>query len=93
MLIGAVVAYNQIRQLDVNEHSISLLDDVLLFICLPAFFIETTFSLVATISILNIVKTIDFIVMVSSLNQFIIGNKNIANFDIRFYFADNNKFM
>ncbi|KAG6438892.1 hypothetical protein O3G_MSEX000305 [Manduca sexta] len=63
MLFAAVVAFNQLRKLDINEHPISLLDDVLLFICLPAFFMETVFSMVATISILNIVKTVDFVVM------------------------------
>lgn len=63
MLIASLVTLNQLRKLDINEHPISLLDDVLLFICLPAFFMETFFSLIATISILNIVKTIDFIVM------------------------------
>nr|XP_049697006.1 proton channel OtopLc [Helicoverpa armigera] len=64
LLFGVVIAFNQMRQLDINEHPISLLDDVLLFICLPAFFMETIFSLVATISITNVVKSIDFAVMV-----------------------------
>lgn len=64
MLFAAILAFNQLRQLDINEHPISLLDDVLLFICLPAFFMETVFSLIATINILNIVRTIDFCVMV-----------------------------
>ncbi|XP_075972823.1 proton channel OtopLc-like [Anticarsia gemmatalis] len=64
MLFAAVVAFNQMRQLDINEHPISLLDDVLLFICLPAFFMETVLSLFATINILNIIKSIDFSVMV-----------------------------
>lgn len=64
LLFSAVIAFNQLRKLDINEHSISLLDDVLLFICLPAFFMETVFSMIATISILNIVKTTDYVVMV-----------------------------
>ncbi|CAH0669009.1 unnamed protein product [Spodoptera exigua] len=64
LLFAVVIAFNQLRQLDINEHPISLLDDVLLFICLPAFFMETVFSLVATISYANIVKSIDFIIMV-----------------------------
>ncbi|XP_052751556.1 proton channel OtopLc-like [Galleria mellonella] len=64
MLIAVVFAYNQLRQLDINEHPISLLDDVLLFICLPAFILETVLSMVATVNILNVVKTIDFIVMI-----------------------------
>ncbi|CAH0628945.1 unnamed protein product [Chrysodeixis includens] len=64
LLFAAVIAWFQMRQLDINEHPISLLDDVLLFICLPAFFMETVFSLVATITYTNIVKIIDFVVMV-----------------------------
>ncbi|XP_046978888.1 proton channel OtopLc-like [Vanessa cardui] len=64
MLFAVVIAYNQTRKLDINEHPISLLDDILLFICLPAFFMETVFSMVATITILNVVRTIDVIVMV-----------------------------
>ncbi|XP_034825559.2 proton channel OtopLc-like [Maniola hyperantus] len=63
MLFAVVIAYNQTRKLDINEHPVSLLDDILLFICLPAFFMETVFSLIATINILNIIKSIDVLVM------------------------------
>lgn len=65
LLFSAVFAFNQMRHLDINEHPISLLDDVLLFICLPAFFIETALSLYATISLVNIVRSINFCLMVS----------------------------
>ncbi|KAJ8726943.1 hypothetical protein PYW08_015340 [Mythimna loreyi] len=64
LLFSVVIAFNQLRRLDINEHPISLLDDVLLFICLPAFFMETALSLIATISFANIVKSIDFCIMV-----------------------------
>ncbi|KAM3968294.1 proton channel OtopLc [Aphomia sociella] len=64
MLICVIFAYNQLRKLDINEHPISLLDDVLLFICLPAFILETILSMIATINILNIVKTIDAVIMI-----------------------------
>lgn len=67
LLFAVVIAFNQMRQLDINEHPISLLDDVLLFICLPAFFMETIFSLVATISFSNIIKSVDFSIMVSMI--------------------------
>lgn len=67
MLIAVVIAYNQTRKLDINEHPISLLDDILLFICLPAFFMETVFSVVATVSVSNIVRSIDFVIMVSKV--------------------------
>ncbi|KOB73276.1 putative otopetrin [Operophtera brumata] len=63
MLLAAVFTFNQLRKLDINEHAISLLDDVLLFICLPAFFLETVLSMIATVNILNIIKSIDVIVM------------------------------
>ncbi|CAG4964868.1 unnamed protein product [Parnassius apollo] len=68
MLIAAVIAYNQTIKLDINEHPMSLLDDVLLFICLPAFVMETVLSMVATISLQNIVKTVDFAVMLVCTN-------------------------
>lgn len=67
MLLAAVFAFNQLRKLDINEHPISLLDDVLLFICLPAFFLETVLSMIATVNIVNIIKSIDVIVMVSNV--------------------------
>lgn len=65
MLFAVVIAFNQTTKLDINEHPISLLDDVLLFICLPAFTLETVLSLVATISIINAVKIASYVVMVS----------------------------
>ncbi|KAI5641982.1 otopetrin domain-containing protein [Phthorimaea operculella] len=64
MLFAAILAFTQTTKLDINEHPISLLDDILLFICLPPFFMEAVFSLVATITILNVVNSIDFVVMV-----------------------------
>lgn len=65
MLFAVVFAYNQTRKLDVNEHPVSLLDDILLFICLPAFFMETVFTMVATLNYVNIIKFVDVTVMVS----------------------------
>ena len=39
-MIGATIwTYNSFYKLDLNPHPISLLDDLLLLICLPAFFI------------------------------------------------------
>ncbi|KAL0883838.1 hypothetical protein ABMA27_015923 [Loxostege sticticalis] len=63
LLFAAVIACNQMRKLDINEHPVSLLDDVLLFICLPAFTLETVLSLIATISIINAVKIAAFVAM------------------------------
>lgn len=57
MIIATVLAYLQIIKLDINHHPMSKLDDVLLFIAIPAFFLETTLSMVPAIengSTLNI---------------------------------------
>lgn len=64
MLFAAIFAFTQTIKLDINEHSISLLDDILLFVCLPPFVMETVFSLIATLTIVNIVNSIDYCVMV-----------------------------
>lgn len=50
LILAVVVAYFQIARLDVNSHAISMLDDVLLFIAIPAFFMETIFSMVPAIA-------------------------------------------
>lgn len=72
MLFAAILAFTQTIKLDINEHSISLLDDILLFVCLPPFVLETVFSLIATLTIINVVKSIDFFVMVRK-------NKRLTN--------------
>lgn len=56
LILAVIAAYVQISRLDVNTHAISILDDVLLFIAIPAFFLETIFSMVPAIingSVLN----------------------------------------
>lgn len=56
LILAVVAAYHQIAKLDVNTHAISMLDDVLLFIAVPAFFLETIFSMVPAVingSVLN----------------------------------------
>lgn len=56
LTLATKAAYFQISKLDVNSHPISILDDVLLFIAIPAFFMDTVFSLAPAIyygSILN----------------------------------------
>lgn len=72
MLFTVILAFTQMVKLDINEHSISLLDDILLFVCLPPFVMETVFSLMATLTIINVVKSIDFCVMVRK-------NKRLTN--------------
>jgi hypothetical protein len=57
MIVAVFLAYFQTSKLDINHHPISKLDDVLLFIAIPAFFSETIFSMVPAVlngSFLNI---------------------------------------
>lgn len=50
VMIGTtVLAYLQTIKLDINHHPMSKLDDILLFIAIPAFFMETTFTMVPAI--------------------------------------------
>ncbi|XP_050067073.1 proton channel OtopLc-like [Anopheles maculipalpis] len=56
MIFATIAAYYQTSRLDINPHPISRLDDVLLFIAIPAFFSETLFSMIPAFensSILN----------------------------------------
>jgi hypothetical protein len=46
MTVAVILAYRKLTQLDVNSHPISLLDDLLLFFCIPAFFLYGIFSIV-----------------------------------------------
>jgi hypothetical protein len=46
MTVAVILAYRKLTQLDVNNHPISLLDDLLLFICIPAFFLYGIFCIV-----------------------------------------------
>nr|CAD7592621.1 unnamed protein product [Timema genevievae] len=65
MMIAVVWAYFvYFRKMDVNHHPISLLDDALLFICMPAFFLYIIASLAATTFYGNIVYVIVHIMMI-----------------------------
>ncbi|KDR08357.1 Otopetrin-3 [Zootermopsis nevadensis] len=46
MTVAVILAYRKLTQLDINNHPISLLDDLLLFICIPAFFLYGIFSII-----------------------------------------------
>lgn len=50
MIITVLCAYRQITKLDVNMNPVSLLDDLLLFLCLPSFFLYTIFTVVPAIA-------------------------------------------
>ena len=47
MFFACVWSYWKIMILDVNYHPISVLDDILLFICIPFFFLNMLFTVTA----------------------------------------------
>ena len=49
MGFAAVLAFAAIRHLDIFKHSVSNVDDILLFICLPCIFLYAFFSMVPAI--------------------------------------------
>ena len=54
LMIGACfMAFRQLSLLDVNCNPVSLLDDLLLFMCLPCFFLYGIFSIVPAIAFAN----------------------------------------
>lgn len=66
MTISAVIAYRKIMRLDVNYHPVSLLDDLLLFICIPAFFLNAIFSIVPAVQKENGLSIANIVLQVSS---------------------------
>ncbi|XP_047111749.1 proton channel OtopLc-like [Schistocerca piceifrons] len=58
MTVTVLFAYWQIITLDVNEHPISLLDDLLLAVCLPAYFFYAILSLYPSVVYSEIVFSI-----------------------------------
>lgn len=84
VMTGAtVLAYLQTTKLDINHQPMSKLDDILLFIAIPAFIMDTTFTLVPAIankSTLNIYISIFQIVQVLIQTPFIIdGLRRCSN--------------
>lgn len=84
VMVGAtVLAYLQTTKLDINHHPMSKLDDILLFIAIPAFITDTTFTLVPAIiynSTLKICIAICTILQVLIQTPFIIdGLRRCSN--------------
>lgn len=83
MIFAVVVAYIQTSSLDVNHHPMSMLDDVLLFIAIPAFFLETIFRFVPAIyntSILNMFIILTQLIQILLQTPFIIdGLRRCSN--------------
>ncbi|KAJ9596313.1 hypothetical protein L9F63_012646, partial [Diploptera punctata] len=65
MTVAVILAYRKLTQLDVNQHPVSLLDDLLLFICIPAFFLYGIFSIVPAVLKHNVVSI--FITILQSI--------------------------
>ncbi|XP_044729577.1 proton channel OtopLc-like [Chrysoperla carnea] len=64
MTISGMAAYRQISKLDINPHPISLLDDLLLFICIPAFFLYAIFSIVPAVRAGNMINIVNIMLNV-----------------------------
>lgn len=83
MAMATIAAYLQTAKLDINSHPVSKLDDILLFIAIPAFIMDTTFTLVPAIankSTLKICLGISQIVQVLIQTPFIIdGLRRCSN--------------
>lgn len=83
MIIAVIFAYIQTVKLDVNHHPLSKLDDVLLFVAIPAFYLETIFSMVPAVvngSFLNIAIYLAQIIQVLIQTPFIIdGLRRCSN--------------
>ncbi|KAG5871737.1 hypothetical protein JTB14_017890 [Gonioctena quinquepunctata] len=62
MIFACLFGYYQITRLDLNSAHHNLLDDVLLFICIPAFFLNGVFSIIPAIIYNNILAYITLIV-------------------------------
>ncbi|KAJ8984452.1 hypothetical protein NQ317_012516 [Molorchus minor] len=59
MLIACIFGYIQIIKLDLNTAHHNLLDDVLLFICLPAYFLNGIFSIIPAVIYKNVLGSIN----------------------------------
>lgn len=59
MTLACFFAYNQIMKLDINSAHHNLLDDILLFICIPAYFLNGIFSIIPAIIFANVIGSIN----------------------------------
>jgi hypothetical protein len=64
MMATAGLALRQLGRLDINPYPISQLDDLLLFACLPSFFIYGISSLVPAMAYFNYISIIITILQV-----------------------------
>lgn len=59
MTLACIFAYRQIMKLDINTAHHNLLDDILLFICIPAYLLNGIFSIIPAIIFANAIGSIN----------------------------------
>jgi hypothetical protein len=64
MTVSVAAAYRQMTKLDINKHAVSLLDDLLLFLCIPAFFLYAIFSIMPAVQSQNYLSITTIILQV-----------------------------
>ncbi|GAB6024103.1 hypothetical protein CHUAL_008815 [Chamberlinius hualienensis] len=83
MIFSAAFAYRQTALLDINEHAVTFLDNFLLFIALPCFFLYAIFNVVASIAVnnpFNVVISILCVIQVVIQTPFIVdGLRRCSN--------------
>ena len=65
MTLAAILACRQLSRLDVDHNPVSLLDDLLLFMCIPCFFLYGIFSIVPAIAYSNYMSIFVIILQVT----------------------------
>lgn len=65
MFLACCFGYRQITKLDLNTGHHNMLDDFLLFICIPAYFLNGIFSIIPAILNKNVLGSIGIILEVS----------------------------
>lgn len=74
MICAAGLACRQLALLDVNANPVSQLDDLLLFICIPSFFLYGIFSIVPAIAYTNYMALLVAILQVNIYKGILICN-------------------
>jgi hypothetical protein len=83
MICAAGLACRQLAVLDINANPVSQLDDLLLFICIPSFFLYGIFSIVPAMAYSNYMALFVAILQVNILEkEIIVWEKKTKNFPI-----------
>ena len=79
MICAAGLACRQLAVLDINANPVSQLDDLLLFICIPSFFLYGIFSIVPAMAYSNYMALFVAILQVNILEKEIIVREKKQN--------------